>query len=332
MLSTNARYVYEVYRLKSVSKAAEELYISQPALSAAIRRAEREIGAPIFNRKTLPFTLTPEGKVYLEAVEKMMAMEKETAERVQEICQTKQGLLRIGISTYASFFLIPSALSVFHRKYPKVDVNIKVAGTSALYHALENGVVDAAFLPVDEAPPAMTAVPLAEARLTVALRRDAPEAALLAPWAVTYDELVSRSYGDDRLLTDPSVLQDFEFVYSPAGTDLYKKRKLLFSGVETEPYVLSNSGNFLFNYNLMLAGVGALLTNDLNVATLPANDTCLYVVLDGENTRQQYSFLYPTAVGSAVRDAFVETAVSQFTASQNAQSPADSLTFFRNLL
>ena len=54
MLNTTARYIYTVYRLTSVSLAAQELYISQPALSRAIKKAETELGVPIFNRKTLP--------------------------------------------------------------------------------------------------------------------------------------------------------------------------------------------------------------------------------------------------------------------------------------
>ena len=51
-------YVYEVYKEKSFSKAAKNLYISQPSLSANVRRVENKIGYPIFNRNTSPLTLT----------------------------------------------------------------------------------------------------------------------------------------------------------------------------------------------------------------------------------------------------------------------------------
>ena len=68
MLDNIARYVYAVYRLKGVSNAADELFVSRPAISAAVKKAESALGAPIFNRKTLPFTLTEEGKIYIQAV------------------------------------------------------------------------------------------------------------------------------------------------------------------------------------------------------------------------------------------------------------------------
>ena len=82
MLGTTAKYVYTVYRLKSFSLASQELFISQPALSRAIKKAEAVFGAPIFNRNTLPISLTPEGEVYIDAIEKMFQLERSATEIV----------------------------------------------------------------------------------------------------------------------------------------------------------------------------------------------------------------------------------------------------------
>ena len=56
------KYVYAVYQEKSFSKAAKKLYISQPALSNMVRKAEREVGAAIFDRSTIPLTITKDRK------------------------------------------------------------------------------------------------------------------------------------------------------------------------------------------------------------------------------------------------------------------------------
>ena len=58
------KYVYAVYQEKSFSKAAKKLFISQPALSNMVRKAEREVGAAIFDRSTIPLTITKEGAHY----------------------------------------------------------------------------------------------------------------------------------------------------------------------------------------------------------------------------------------------------------------------------
>ena len=63
-------YVYEVYLEKSFSKAAEKLFISQPSLSANVKRVEHHIGYPIFDRSTKPLSLTECGVQYIKAVEK----------------------------------------------------------------------------------------------------------------------------------------------------------------------------------------------------------------------------------------------------------------------
>ena len=59
------KYIYQVYQCGSFSKAAEALFITQPALSIAIKKVEQEIGAAIFNRSQRPLTLTSIGELYL---------------------------------------------------------------------------------------------------------------------------------------------------------------------------------------------------------------------------------------------------------------------------
>ena len=70
------KYVYEVYKEKSFSKAAKKLFISQPALSNMVRKAEKEMGAPIFDRSTIPLTVTKEGAYYIRTVEKILFLER----------------------------------------------------------------------------------------------------------------------------------------------------------------------------------------------------------------------------------------------------------------
>ena len=61
-------YVYQVYKDKSFSKAAANLFISQPSLSANVKRVEKKVGFPIFDRSTKPLSLTECGKEYIQSV------------------------------------------------------------------------------------------------------------------------------------------------------------------------------------------------------------------------------------------------------------------------
>ena len=68
-------YVYEVYKEMNFSKAASNLFISQPSLSAAVKKAENQIGFPIFDRSSNPIQLTELGKEYIRSIETIMEIE-----------------------------------------------------------------------------------------------------------------------------------------------------------------------------------------------------------------------------------------------------------------
>ena len=84
------KYVYEVY------KAAKKLFISQPALSNMVRKAEKEMGAPIFDRSTIPLTVTKEGAYYIRTVEKILFLERNLERYFQDIAGLQGGTLALG--------------------------------------------------------------------------------------------------------------------------------------------------------------------------------------------------------------------------------------------
>ena len=78
-------YIYAVYQEKSFSKAAKKLYVSQPWLSATVKKAEQELGLPLFDRSTNPISLTKAGRYYIERIEQIMAIETEMEGRFKEL-------------------------------------------------------------------------------------------------------------------------------------------------------------------------------------------------------------------------------------------------------
>ena len=89
-------YVYAVYEEKSFSKAAQKLYITQPALSTAIKKVEKKIGSPIFDRSTSPIGLTPSGEVYIDAIEKLFVLEQNTLNQLNNLNGLLAGKLAVG--------------------------------------------------------------------------------------------------------------------------------------------------------------------------------------------------------------------------------------------
>ena len=75
---SNMRYIYKIYKEGSFSKAAKDLYISQPSLSATLKKVEQKIGMPLFERSTNPIQLTECGKQYIKTAEQLINFWKRT--------------------------------------------------------------------------------------------------------------------------------------------------------------------------------------------------------------------------------------------------------------
>lgn len=309
MLSNISTYIYAVYQCKSVSLAAKELYISQPALSSAIKREEDRLGFRIFNRKTLPLTLTPEGKCYIEAIEKVLQIKRDSMEKIQDIRNANRGTLRIGTSTHLSFYAIPKILKEFQKLYPKIDIHILIGNTSELPELLQSEKADIIFtsekLPSDE----FKSTVLLKERFIVSMPHEMVPPTL-EPYKLSYRELLNGEYGQDKIVSDLSPFHNLEFIYSPPKTIIQKKSKILFGKDELTPYITSNASRLQLNYNLMCAGFGALLTTDANIATMRPDDSYTLFVLNDSNARQDFSIV--TAKSNPIAEKFIALAQSIF--------------------
>ena len=135
-------YVYAVYKAQSFSKAAKELFISQPSLSASIKRIEKKIGYPIFDRSTKPLQLTEYGESYIRAVEQMMLVKNEFSNYVNDLGDLKAGSLTIGGSSLFASLVLPTFLAEFGKKFRMIKVELIEETTATLEKMVRNGEVD----------------------------------------------------------------------------------------------------------------------------------------------------------------------------------------------
>ena len=132
MQLTTIRYIVTVAKVGSFTKAAEMLFISQPALSQAIRRFEQEIHTDIFVRKKGSLTLTPAGELIVAIGEKMLALEDSFNQQLYQITESRRKTLTVGAATsYQRFFLTP-VLSEIQKRAPGTHIVIKEGYTAQL--------------------------------------------------------------------------------------------------------------------------------------------------------------------------------------------------------
>jgi Transcriptional regulator len=119
------RIFYEVARLGNISKAAKELYISQPAISKAISKLEGNINSKLFTRNSRGVQLTYEGKVLYEHIRNAFDSIQRGETEIKRIQNYDIGSIRFGVSTTMGKFLLLPILQKFILKYPHVKINIE---------------------------------------------------------------------------------------------------------------------------------------------------------------------------------------------------------------
>lgn len=96
-------YLAAIAEEGNLTRAAKKLYVSQPALTKALSSLERKLGFPLMDRERNAMVLTPEGRVYMEAAQKMLSIKSEVDEKIAQIAQNKiYPPVRIGINNSAS--------------------------------------------------------------------------------------------------------------------------------------------------------------------------------------------------------------------------------------
>ncbi len=136
------RIFYAVARTGSLSRAARELLISQPAVSKAIHKLEAEMKTPLFQRKSRGVSLTPEGEILYDYVSRAFQTLSEGENEIRRIQNLSIGQLRIGVSLpLCRQFLLPKVRD-FIRLYPYVRIQIHTQPSTRTLPMLENDELD----------------------------------------------------------------------------------------------------------------------------------------------------------------------------------------------
>ncbi|WP_417394213.1 LysR family transcriptional regulator [Gimesia chilikensis] len=138
------RYFLRVAERGNFTRAAEELNISQPALSRSIQKLEEELGQPVFERKTRSVALTDAGTLLQSRAQQILALIEDTKAEISD--DGRSGQIRIGaIPTIAPFFL-PDLLRQFSTEFPAASIIVQEDTTDHLLKRCTQGEIDLAIL------------------------------------------------------------------------------------------------------------------------------------------------------------------------------------------
>lgn len=130
----------------SFKKAAESLYISQPAVSLQVQNLERQLSVPIFDRENRKAAFTEEGKVLLRYGNRILSLCDESCRAIEDLRCLNGGTLVIGASQTTGTYLMPRLIGLFRQKYPQIAVQLQVHSTRRISWGVANGQVNLAII------------------------------------------------------------------------------------------------------------------------------------------------------------------------------------------
>ena len=136
-------YVRTIAEEGSFSRAAQKLYISQPALSAAVKKLERELhGVPLFDRAVTPVKLTKAGRFYLEKAEIIDRLESEIDLYFSTQAGKRSGTLTIGSASFFCTYVLPEILRGYHDVNPECEIDMMETNVDQADSRLRKGEID----------------------------------------------------------------------------------------------------------------------------------------------------------------------------------------------
>lgn len=174
---SSLRYFRTIAALGHMTRAAQVLGVTQPALSAAVKKLEAEVGAPLLDRTGRGVALTEAGRVFLERVEVSLRQADAAVEAVRQLVGLEQGSIRVGGGATAITSLLPPVVSAVRRKFPGLKFFVREAGSAAVAAAVLSRELDLGIVTLP--PKAKWGVPGAEDLLAAPLVDD--ELRLIVP-------------------------------------------------------------------------------------------------------------------------------------------------------
>ncbi len=183
------RIFLTVARYRSYSRAAEELYLSQPAVSIQIRELEQAIGGSLFERAGRNILLTEAGQALLPYAQRIHQVLDDAKMVMEELHGLKRGRITLAAVSTAGAYVLPPVLAAFRKAYPGIAISLEVSNRSTVRHRLLHNEVDLVlmgrpperiphvaepFLPEELVVIAAPSHPLAKAR-RIPVERLAPE-------------------------------------------------------------------------------------------------------------------------------------------------------------
>ena len=271
MNTRQLQYAIMLAEGRNFSQLAEQLNISQPALSKQIIQLEQELGVRLFDRNTSPLKLTPAGEYFIQEGKELLFKEDQLLRSMERFRKGEEGRLVIGVSPFRSLYLIPELIRQVKVRYPGVQVQLHENHSDQLRKEVAEGCYDFAVvnLPVNES--VLEVRPIEQDDMVLAVPNRLLEKVRVQP-------------GQTISLAD---CREVPFVAMGKSQELRRMLDRLCAKADFNPIIAVEVNGIATAWEMVGAGLGAsLVPMQFIKGKYAASDVTLFPVRDSLSTRQ----------------------------------------------
>lgn len=306
-------YIYEVYKAGSFSKAAKRLYMTQPALSIAVKKTEEKLGTPLFERGTSPLRLTDSGKKYILTIQKIYEMEAELKDELQKMEQARTGKIVIGAASVCMTYLMPEVLELFSQKYPGIEVEVREESFDVLKNMIRDDEIDL-IMETDWYESDLESERLFQNYVLLAVPKQLIKNKVLLEKGMTAKQIKR----DEFLLSDADKITlddvlDIPFLALQPQNEIYMRSTMIFHYYGKSPKTKMTFNQQNTAYQFARRGFGAALVSDTVVRYADEDENILFYQFDYPMPERWISIGYKKRkYQTKATKAFIETAKEVF--------------------
>ena len=239
-------YILAILEERNLTRAAQRLYLSQPALTSYLNRLEQELGVKIFDRSVTPIELTPAGTYYIKHMKSLRIAEQTMRQNLQTIAHPEQ-TLNISIGQVRGYYWMPTALSSFVPLHPNINIHIIQDTEQNNLKALSEGRTDLLIGNFTMSPEHVHKVYLGAENFYLAAHKDLG--------------LVPADYQSENSLENPYTIQpeflrDYCFILPEPFNGMYPIVKQIFDDNDLTPSHSIIVNNLLTGLQMVRKGLG----------------------------------------------------------------------------
>ena len=261
MFVKNPEYFLTIVKERSISKAAERLYLSQPYLSQYLAKLEGELGVVLLDRSHSPLKLTAAGELFHAYLERQGFLDRQLVSDLRDLQDRKRPVLHIGVSPWRGSTLLPDILPTFEEQYSDVQVVLHEAPVPELGELAVANVIDFCVMQIPNDLTELTYEPVMRERIFLAGHRDHP-----------LFRGLNSTYSDPRPFPDLRLLEHERLIMLPNDWRLSKLLYNTFSVHSMEPQNILVTTNTTTAINLAAEKMGIAFLQESGVPRTPYLD------------------------------------------------------------